>query len=88
LYNIRVSSYRNDIDINLINFNFTDNRNPEIIRLGDQNLVDPNDGAQPEDFGVSNVIVHPEYNKRSTYNDIALIRLNRKARLEINIKLC
>lgn len=30
----------------------------------------------PADFGIENIIVHPDYTRKSRYNDIALIKLN------------
>lgn len=30
----------------------------------------------PADFGIDNIIVHPDYTRKSRYNDIALIKLN------------
>lgn len=49
---------------------------PDTVRLGDQNLVRQDDNAQPQDYQVANVIVHPDYRHSSNYNDIALIRLS------------
>lgn len=49
---------------------------PDSVRLGDQNLVTQDDMAQPQEFRIANVIVHPEYRPSSNYYDIALIRLS------------
>lgn len=49
---------------------------PDIVRLGDQNLVRQDDNAQPQEYRVANVIVHPEYRHSSNYYDIALLRLS------------
>lgn len=49
---------------------------PDTVRLGDQNLVRQDDNAQPQEYRVANVIVHPEYRHSSNYYDIALIRLS------------
>lgn len=51
---------------------------PDIVRLGDQNLIRQDDNAQPQEYQIANVIVHPEYRHSSNYFDIALIRLNRQ----------
>lgn len=53
---------------------------PDIVRLGDQNLVRNDDRARPQDFGVSDVIAHPDYRHASHYNDIAVIKLNSRVR--------
>lgn len=34
--------------------------------------------AQPQDYRVADVIVHPEYRHSTHYNDIALIKLDRQ----------
>lgn len=51
---------------------------PNIIRLGDQNLVRQDDKAQPEDYQVESVILHPNYRHSSHYYDIALLRMDRQ----------
>lgn len=53
---------------------------PDIVRLGDQNLVRNDDRAAPQDFGVSEVFSHPDYRHSSHYNDIAVIKLNSRVR--------
>jgi len=60
-----------------VNTSFGD---PVVVRLGEYNIERDNDGADPEDFGVQRVIVHPNYLKAFKYNDIALLRLNRDVR--------
>lgn len=47
------------------------------MRLGEYNLARDNDGADPVDYGIDKIIVHPNYVKTKKYNDIALIRLSR-----------
>lgn len=49
---------------------------PDIVRLGVHNLVKQDDYAQPQDYRISNIIVHPDYRHSSNYYDVALIRLN------------
>lgn len=51
---------------------------PDTIRLGDQNLINDNDDAKPENFQIAEIIRHPEFRPPRKYNDIALIRLDRK----------
>lgn len=50
-----------------------------VVRVGDMDLKRDDDGAEPQEFGVRRVIVHPDYNVNVKYNDIALMQLNRKA---------
>lgn len=59
---------------------FTCSVRPDIVRLGEQNLVRTDDKAQPQDFGVADVIVHPEYKSASHYFDIAVVRLSERVR--------
>ncbi|XP_053676849.1 venom protease-like [Anopheles nili] len=49
-----------------------------IVRLGELSLSSTTDEAFPEDYDVTERIPHPEYKQSSHYNDIALIKLNRK----------
>lgn len=48
---------------------------PVKVRLGELNLQNNNDGANPIDISVDDIIIHPNYISTSKYNDIALIRL-------------
>ncbi|XP_045509083.1 venom protease-like [Colias croceus] len=63
------------------------NNSPTIVRLGDQNL-DPNvqDGAEPVEVGIKNIITHPQYRSPSKYNDIALIELKTDIDFSTNIR--
>lgn len=47
-----------------------------VVRIGDKNLNDEFDGAEPEEFGIKRVIVHPDYKRSTKYNDIALFELD------------
>uniref|UniRef100_A0A182PMF6 Peptidase S1 domain-containing protein n=1 Tax=Anopheles epiroticus TaxID=199890 RepID=A0A182PMF6_9DIPT len=49
-----------------------------IVRLGELSLDSSTDEAFPEDYDIAERIPHPEYKQSSHYNDIALIKLNRK----------
>lgn len=50
-----------------------------VVRLGELDLdSNVNDEATPIDITVSRVIIHHQYNKLSTVNDIALLRLENK----------
>lgn len=53
--------------------------NSMIVRVGDKNLQRTDDGANPQEFNVARVIVHPQYKKEVKYDDVALIQLSRKA---------
>lgn len=46
-----------------------------MVRLGDQNLLSTNEGAEPVDYNIRLIIVHPKYEKKFKRNDIALIKL-------------
>lgn len=50
-----------------------------IVRVGDKNLQDDNDGAKPQDFGVKKMILHPDYQNNIKYHDIALMQLDKIA---------
>lgn len=50
-------------------------RPPNVVRLGDIDLNSPFDDAFVQQFGVQNVILHPNYDYDSNQNDIGLIQL-------------
>lgn len=57
----------------------TPNKNPPIIaRLGDFNLKRNDDGAQPVNYVIVERIRHPDYKPPTKYNDIALLKLDRR----------
>uniref|UniRef100_A0A1A9VFY2 CLIP domain-containing serine protease n=1 Tax=Glossina austeni TaxID=7395 RepID=A0A1A9VFY2_GLOAU len=66
------------------------------VRLGEHDLSKDFDCEQRgtkefcappvEDFGVERIIVHPKYTVRSTSNDVALVRLDRKVEFKTHIK--
>jgi len=45
-----------------------------IVRLGDYDVGDPNDVKHYES-SVSQVIIHPQFNRQNLANDVALVRL-------------
>jgi len=55
---------------------------PTIARLGDLNLKVSNDGARPVNYFVVDIFRHPDYKPPAKYNDIALLKLDR--RVEFN----
>ncbi|XP_055524826.1 serine protease snake-like isoform X2 [Wyeomyia smithii] len=53
-----------------------DGQLPSFVRLGDQNLVRQDDGAQPKDVDIESFIRHPNFKRmQGLYNDIALVKL-------------
>lgn len=56
------------------------------MRLGDQNLRTDDDGADPVDYEIAQIIIHPQYQPPQTYNDIALLRLAPKVRFNKSIR--
>lgn len=50
-----------------------------IVRVGDKNLENEDDGANPQEFRVKRIFIHPEYTSQLKYNDIALFQLSSKA---------
>jgi secreted trypsin-like serine protease len=53
---------------------------PNVIRLGDQNLQHSGDEAQPQEFRVKRVIKHESYTAKANYYDIGLIEMDGEAR--------
>ncbi|XP_067012123.2 venom protease isoform X2 [Anabrus simplex] len=49
------------------------------VRVGDFNLNSAADGVVPQQFRVVQWIIHPDYREPQKYNDIGLLRLDRKA---------
>lgn len=46
-----------------------------MVRLGDQNLLRSDDGAQPVEYSIEKVVEHKNYSRAYRTNDIALIKL-------------
>lgn len=57
-----------------------------VVRLGDLNLEEENDGAKPQTVNVASVTVHPNYKPPQIYHDIALIKLARKVTFDKNLR--
>lgn len=49
-----------------------------VARIADKNLNFEFDGAEPQEFGIKRVIIHPNYKRKAKYNDIALMELKGK----------
>jgi hypothetical protein len=60
--------------------------NPVRVRLGELNLQNSIDGANPVDVVISEIIVHPDYVSSLRYNDIALLRLEKKVKFNNHIR--
>lgn len=60
--------------------------NPVRVRLGELNIQNSNDGANPIDVVISEIIVHPDYVSTLRYNDIALLRLEKKVKFNNHIR--
>ncbi|CAH2049112.1 unnamed protein product, partial [Iphiclides podalirius] len=62
------------------------NRKPEIVRLGDINIIDVAvNGEKPIVANITRIIVHPQYAPPKKYFDIAIIQLQRDVSFSINI---
>lgn len=59
---------------------------PVRVRLGDLNLQKNNDGANPIEFLVDEIIIHPNYVSTSKYNDLALLRLDKTVKFNDHIR--
>lgn len=62
-------------------------KRPDVVRLGDLNLMENEDDENVQQYSVHEIIVHPNYTSRFHYNDLALVRLNDTVRYEINISM-
>lgn len=51
----------------------------QVVRIGDKNLQQDDDGTEPQEFGIKRIIVHPEYKRKLKYHDIMLMQLSREA---------
>jgi secreted trypsin-like serine protease len=54
-------------------------KKPDVIRIGDQDLLSVHLGVFPQEFGVKNIIVHPQYKANLKYHDLALFELSTAA---------
>lgn len=48
------------------------------VRFGDLDVSSESDEAVPQDVEIAERFVHPKYNNRIKYNDIALFKLAKK----------
>lgn len=49
-----------------------------MVRLGDLNLFDDNDGAFPEDINIVSSKIHEDYSPTKFTNDIAILTLEKE----------
>ncbi|KAG4075686.1 hypothetical protein HA402_003511 [Bradysia odoriphaga] len=59
---------------------------PDIIRIGETDLINTNLDSLPQDFGVESIIGHPDYIPNQLYNDIALIKLDKDATITAKVR--
>ncbi|XP_031334419.1 serine protease snake-like [Photinus pyralis] len=55
---------------------------PKRVRIGNHQISTSEHSSEVQDFTVKEILNHPEFKHPAYYNDIALIRLNRKVRLD------
>lgn len=54
-----------------------DRVSPTVVRLGDLNLREEDPGLPETDILIAQFIAHENYNKRTSHNDIAVVKLDR-----------
>ncbi|CAO1433333.1 unnamed protein product [Diamesa serratosioi] len=54
---------------------------PDVVRIGDLDLISDFDDEHLQQLQVARIIRHPDYSFRSTYNDIALIKVDREIKM-------
>lgn len=65
---------------------FFSNKSPDFVRLGDQNLFDAYDGAEPVDYQIKNFVKHEKYDSSEKLNDIALVELEKSVKFTAFIR--
>ncbi|KAL1375530.1 hypothetical protein pipiens_004645 [Culex pipiens pipiens] len=58
------------------------NRAPDVIRLGDLDLYSAEDDRYAQQFGIAQIIRHPEHKFAASYHDVALLKLDGKVTLD------
>lgn len=59
------------------------NRAPDVIRLGDLDLYSAEDDRYAQQFGIAQIIRHPEHKFAASYHDVALLKLDGKVTLSL-----
>lgn len=54
---------------------------PDYVRLGELVLFSDEDEAEPQTLKIIEVILHPDYRTGSKYNDIGLVKMEKKVKL-------
>lgn len=54
---------------------------PDYVRLGELDILSEEDEAEPETLKIIEVIPHPDYKTSSKYNDIGLVKMEKKVKL-------
>lgn len=56
---------------------FLDDKASMVVRLGEWDTQTTNEFMKHEDFDVEEIMIHPQFNERNLFNDIAVVRLAR-----------
>lgn len=48
---------------------------PDVIRIGDQDLLSVETGIFPQEVAIKNITIHPQYKTNLKYHDLALFEL-------------
>ena len=51
-------------------------RAPDVVRIGDQDLLVNEPGISPQEIDIKNIFVHPQYKHTLKYHDLALFELS------------
>lgn len=57
-----------------------------VVRAGEWNTLYANETIPHQDRSVAAIAIHPEFNKVTLYNDVALLRLDQPALLAANVR--
>ncbi|KAK8372824.1 hypothetical protein O3P69_011819 [Scylla paramamosain] len=55
---------------------------PDVVRLGEHDYQDTNDGAPHQDFDVAETVMYPGYANPEGYHDLALLRLSSRVHIQ------
>lgn len=58
----------------------------DVVRLGEHDYNDEEEGAFPEDFDVLDTVLYPDYKHPQAYHDIALLKLASKVTIQVSIR--